>query len=216
MRRATETMTHQQAVSTMAVERYLLEEMPEIERHAFEEHFFECADCAEDLRAAEMMRAAAAGAARPAQPLPFAPRPQRRWVTTVLPWAAAASLALVAGYQFVSPPGFDRPYALEPVTLRAANRGAAAVVRLAPGEPAVALAIEADPPPGASAWLYELLDADGRRVVEGRASLQSPGTPLLLLVPASTLHSPGRYTLSLRDRETAPPLEEFRFTVAAP
>ena len=215
MTRATEAMTHQQAVSTMAVERYLLEEMPEIERYAFEEHFFACADCTEEVRTAELMRAATAEAGR-AQPIAFKPRPpQRQWVASILPWAVAASLALVAGYQFVSPPGFDQPYALQPVTLRSASRGAATVVRLAPGEPAVALAIEIDPPAGASVWLYELRNADDGQVAEGRTSVQSPGTPLLLWVPASRLHS-GLYTLSLRDREEASPLEEFRFTVAAP
>ena len=46
-------------MSTMASERYLLEEMSELERHAFEEHFFSCADCAEDMRTIEMMRAGA-------------------------------------------------------------------------------------------------------------------------------------------------------------
>ncbi len=54
-----ETMTHEHAVNTMASERYLLEEMSELERHAFEEHFFSCPDCAEDLRTAELMRAGA-------------------------------------------------------------------------------------------------------------------------------------------------------------
>lgn len=215
MTRMTETMTHQQAVSTMAAERYLLEEMPEIERYAFEEHFFACADCAEELRAAELMRAAASEAGR-RQPIAFQPRAQRRWVTTMLPWAAAASLALVAGYQFAFPPGFDHPYALQPVTLRAASRGAVAVVTLAPGEPAVALAIEAEPPAGTSSWFYDLRNADGGQVAEGKTSVQSTGSPLLLWVPASTLSSPGLYTLSLRDRADAPPLEEFRFTVAGP
>ena len=31
-------MTHQQAVQSMAAERYLLDEMSELERHRFEEH----------------------------------------------------------------------------------------------------------------------------------------------------------------------------------
>ena len=43
-------MTHQQAVDKQAVERYLLDEMPEIERFAFEEHLFDCDICADDVR----------------------------------------------------------------------------------------------------------------------------------------------------------------------
>ena len=36
-------MNHVEAVKTLAIERYLLEEMTPEERDAFEEHFFSCA-----------------------------------------------------------------------------------------------------------------------------------------------------------------------------
>ena len=49
-------MTHQQAVDTLASERYLLDEMSELERHAFEDHYFSCGECAEDVRAGAVMR----------------------------------------------------------------------------------------------------------------------------------------------------------------
>jgi hypothetical protein len=45
-------MEHQQAVQNLAVESYLLGEMSPRERDAFEEHFFECSLCGEDVRAA--------------------------------------------------------------------------------------------------------------------------------------------------------------------
>jgi hypothetical protein len=204
-------MTHQQALNTMASERYLLDEMSELERHAFEEHFFSCADCAEDVRTADLMRAGAREAGQK-QPLAFQPRRQRFW-TVAAPWAAAASLALVMGYQFVSRPGFDQPYALEPTTLRPASRGADSVVRLDADDRAVALAIEADAPAGAPNWFYELRNAAGRQVAAGRVPVQAQGTPLLLLVPASVLSPSGRYVLSLSDREGAPPLTEYQFVV---
>jgi hypothetical protein len=44
-------MDHNEAKQTGAVERYLLEEMAARERGEFEEHFFECPECAADLRA---------------------------------------------------------------------------------------------------------------------------------------------------------------------
>ena len=214
MTRVSEPMTHQQAVSTMASERYLLEEMPEIERHAFEEHFFSCADCAEDVRTGELMREGAREAGQK-QPLAFQPRRFRRWAVA-LPWAAAASLAVITGYQFTVAPRSDQPYALNPVTLRPANRGADAVVTLGADDPAVVLAVEADAPEGAAEWLYELRGSDGRQVAAGRTSMQARGTPLLLWVPASALSRPGRYVLSLRDREGAPPLTDYPFAVVAP
>ena len=209
-----ETMTHEHAVNTMASERYLLEEMSELERHAFEEHFFSCVDCAEDIRTVELMRVGAREAGR-AEPIPFRPRAARR-LSVAAPWAAAASLALVAGYQALSSPPLDRPYAVEPVTLRPISRGADAVIQLRPGDRAVALAIEANAPAGATEWLYELRGADGRQVASGRTPLPAPGTPLLLVVPASTLSSPGQYVLSLRDREAAASLADYHFDVAAP
>jgi len=44
-------MDHQEAVRQMAVERYLLNEMTQAARDEFEQHFFDCPDCAADLRA---------------------------------------------------------------------------------------------------------------------------------------------------------------------
>src|ERR1039457_2863412 len=44
-------MDHSDAVERMAAERYLLDELTAEERNAFEEHLFDCPDCAVDLRA---------------------------------------------------------------------------------------------------------------------------------------------------------------------
>ena len=49
-------MTHQQAVDTLASERYLLDEMREPERFEFEAHYFDCEECAEEVRLAHMIR----------------------------------------------------------------------------------------------------------------------------------------------------------------
>ncbi len=47
---------HQQAVSSHAVERYLLGELPSPLREEFEDHFFCCTQCAEALRVASLLR----------------------------------------------------------------------------------------------------------------------------------------------------------------
>lgn len=54
-------MTHQQAVDTLASERYLLDEMREPERFEFEAHYFDCEECAEEVRLAHMIREEAVG-----------------------------------------------------------------------------------------------------------------------------------------------------------
>jgi len=44
-------MDHQSAIQLMAVEKYVLNELPPALRDEFEEHFFDCQECAFDLRA---------------------------------------------------------------------------------------------------------------------------------------------------------------------
>ena len=44
-------MDHNQATQLTAVEKYLLDELPPEVRDEFEEHFFDCQECATDLRA---------------------------------------------------------------------------------------------------------------------------------------------------------------------
>jgi hypothetical protein len=52
-------MTHTEAASSLASERYLLDEMNEAEQDAFETHFFECSECAEDVKMGALMTAGA-------------------------------------------------------------------------------------------------------------------------------------------------------------
>jgi hypothetical protein len=119
-------MTHQQAVDGMASERYLLDEMSEVERFEFEAHYFDCVDCAEDVRVAHVIREEAQrGAARPSVVPGFSRtvdiesgfsrtvdaesgflgrrRANResawRRPMVALPWAAAAGLAMMVSYQ---------------------------------------------------------------------------------------------------------------------
>jgi anti-sigma factor RsiW len=49
-------MTHEHSVEKHAAERYLLDDMPELERFAFEEHLFACPMCAEDVRTGALMQ----------------------------------------------------------------------------------------------------------------------------------------------------------------
>src|SRR5690349_18926838 len=117
-------MQHQEAVDTLACERYLLGEMADAERDAFEEHYFACAECADDVRAgAAMKNGVRAGFLDAVRERNDAKRERKTTAwrpAIVIPWAAAASLAIVAGYQSmrVTPASsLDRgPLALAPVT----------------------------------------------------------------------------------------------------
>ena len=130
-------MTHADAIRTLAAERYLLDEMSEIERFAFEEHFFDCLECADDVRSGSTMREAVKSGLLPDTPqaqkvVPMAAA-KRRWAPAVtVPWAAAAVLALAAGYQALAPAGGGRLQigALTPVTIRPDSRGAVPTVSI--------------------------------------------------------------------------------------
>ena len=90
-------MTHQQALDTMAAERYLLDEMTVLEKHAFEEHFFDCSDCATEVRLGERIRVEVRSvrnldsktierSARDSNVIEFNTRPAWRRPLILLPW----------------------------------------------------------------------------------------------------------------------------------
>jgi hypothetical protein len=215
-------MTHQQALDGLASERYLLNEMTEVERFEFEEHYFDCADCADDVRLAETIRQEArrAGAVMAARPegartgvVLTSPKWWRRPMVAA-PWAVAATLALMVGYQSMTTPGAGGSQSIEPVMLRGATRGAATTVTVAPGQRFVGLSADLLTTPASSSLSYEVLDANRAAVASGRAAVPSPGAPLMLLVPVDELHQAGRYTLTLRDSDQKTVIGEYEFEVS--
>ncbi len=217
-------MTHTEAVDTLATERYLLGEMNDTEREAFEAHYFDCADCADEVRvAASLAEGVRAGLLPPTTVQPFrrpAKRPPAGWLRSpVLPWAVAASLAMVAVYEAVPTRQASAPataVALAPVTLRPMSRGEEARVGIGPDDRSVTLAV--DIPVGAPSGRlgYTLRVDGGREVVAGEVPAPQPGFPLLLLVPASLLTPSTAYVLAVRDAANASLTgAEYRFTVLA-
>jgi hypothetical protein len=91
-------MEHAEAIATNASERYLLGEVTAAEGDAFEEHFFDCGFCADDVRLGASFldggrRLAREEAQTPLAPVvPIAARP-RTW--SWLPLAAAAAILFI-------------------------------------------------------------------------------------------------------------------------
>jgi hypothetical protein len=229
-------MTHQQALDTMAAERYLLDEMTEIEKHAFEEHFFGCNDCADEVRLGERVRVEVRSLqesgfgtrdgkgddsktlerSRDSNVIEFDKRPVWRRPSLLLPWAAAASIALAAGYQsLVVVPGLRQavsPQSLSPVMLREATRGSLPVVTVSSGQRFVTLGVDVMTR-STQDIAYDLRDATGNTILSGRTSPPPSGIPLLLLLPADEL-GPGRHALIVRDTDSSgAPLGEYSFDV---
>ena len=213
-------MTHADAVRTLAAERYLLDEMSEIERFAFEEHFFDCVDCADEVRTGSTMRQAVKSGLLPDTPqaqkvIPIVAA-RRRWTpAVVVPWAAAAMLALAVGYQSLAPgSGRLQIGALTPVTIRPDSRGAVPIVSISDDGEAVTLALDVDAPERAD-LTYILRTSAGARVAEGRITAPRAGNPLLLLIPVWTLTPSTQYILAVQGAADKPPIGEYRFATAA-
>ncbi|MBZ5632062.1 MAG: zf-HC2 domain-containing protein [Acidobacteriia bacterium] len=210
-------MEHEQAIQNLAVECYLLGEMSSGEREAFEEHYFECAVCAEDLRSASQfiedakdLLAAERPAPAPAvrtRPAAVPTRSGWDWMGWLRPQAAAAMIAalvVVAGVEtFSTIPGlrrqvedFGSPRVVKSTVLRQVTRGGAATVSAAAGEPVVLMF---DPPesPEVSArspLTFLVKSADGGVVFELPGEAPALGEQITLSVPRLTL-MPGNYTL---------------------
>lgn len=205
-------MTHQQAVATLASERYLLNDMTEFERHAFEAHFFACAACADDVRLGAQFRGGAKQAftGRP----PAARRPWRP--TAVLPWAAAATLAVALGYTSLNlVPALrsaNAPQVVTPVTLRPASRGHGPLV--ARGAGPLVLAIDISAPASGHELAYRLEGPHGNIVGSGHAAAPAAGVPLFILLPSGSVEESGEDILHVSDA-TRPDLTvgDYRFSV---
>jgi hypothetical protein len=205
-------MTHTEAVNTLASERYLLDEMTEPERNAFEDHYFTCLDCAADVRTGGVMREgvqaglAAAPIARIATFVPAQKRVTARqpwYQSSALPWALAATLAIAVTYQAVpqrTDTSSSAPQVLTPITLRPASRGAIPAVSLGAGH--VALALDVDIPAGTTELAYDLRDMAGQEVFGGRTLGPAQGSPLLLVIPGFTLKPEQQYILTVREAAT--------------
>jgi hypothetical protein len=220
-------MDHQQAIATHAAERYLLNELDDADRDAFEDHYFACSTCAEDVKAGARMRdGVRAGlidtAAVTPSPKVVPIESRRRTMAAVfVPWAVAASLAVVAGYQALwVVPGLRQaaigPSITVPTLLKSASRGA--IVTVTPdGTGVIAFSLDLNSAAEAGVPLtYDLRTVDGQSVVSGAVTAPPAGTPLLLVIPVTRLALPGAYTLMIGGNGSSTPVAEYRFAVAKP
>lgn len=104
-------MDHNEAIQMQAAEKYILGELPTALRDEYEEHFFDCAECALDVKAAAVFADTTREVLRQEKGSSVSKEtiPGRggwlRWFRPVIAVPAFAALLLVVGYQnFVSIP----------------------------------------------------------------------------------------------------------------
>ena len=201
-------MDHSEAVQLRATEKYLLGELPTDQREAFEDHFFACTECAQDVKTAAVFIDNARAALREA-PVParqFQPARQKSWWGWLQPaWglAAAAAILAVVGYQnLVTIPHLKTemaaattPQALTSFNLTTAgSRGAIGPQLTVPAEKPFSFYIDI-PASDSFAYYSAAVETDsGARKFAVPVSREQAKESVQILLPAKTL-SPGNYVL---------------------
>jgi hypothetical protein len=207
-------MDHHKAIDTMAAERYILGELNQHERDAFEEHFFDCPKCSMSVRDAAKI----AAAVRLGEPRGAAiPRSRMNW------WAAAAASVIVAA-------GFNYRYLLQmatpdhpgpaPIHGQAGDqqidldsaRAVEVAYHLRADQPVVLNFVVPPPEHPLPFYTCELLDGADRIIRTMTVMREQAQNPVPMPLKAQTLRT-GRYKVVIRggDREIA----AYPFTVEA-
>jgi hypothetical protein len=200
-------MDHSEAVKTGAVEKYLLGEFSPAKENEFTEHFFDCAECASDLRLASLFIDTAKEVLQ--HGLVWAPRAAKRWWRMEwlpLPYSTAVAivcLALIVYQNVVVFPKLRRsssPQTLAYVSLSnmgERNVGQAGIVP-PEGKPFIFL-IDVPVHEDLSGYRCEIQTRNGSKVLSVDVSDALARRPVPILIPASTL-TRGDYVVTISGR----------------
>jgi len=215
-------MEHNEAVQQMATEKYLLGELSPELRDAFEEHFFDCPECALDLRSATVFLEEAKvqlpeltgplsvpSGSRPVPGKPAAEKADKKdkwWFSLWRPAFAApvfAALLLVIGYQnMVTYPALrmaaNEPLLAPTVYLHSGARSGGGVEVDVDRKHGIALTVDKPQQPGYTSYIFELNDPQGKLVAKAAAPSdgQAGDGTLSFAIPGAGLHD-GAYTLAI-------------------
>jgi hypothetical protein len=203
-------MDHNDAVRLQAAEKYVLGEFPPNLRDEYEEHFFECAECAVDVKAVatfadvsrEVLLAAPARlaekSAAPAQGAWLS------WLRPVIAVPAFAALLLILGYQ---------SFVIIPKAKDAATSGASQILFSShalrgvntAGEDGRTVSIRPDeafflnfdfvPTRSFDSYVAQVEDEEGRVLLRSKVAGGNANQEAHLPIPAGMLH-PGKYVLA--------------------
>jgi hypothetical protein len=221
-------MDHAEAIKVGAVERYLLDELPAPDRDRFEEHYFGCSACADDVKVTATFIHNLRSVLR--DPYPIAtPRSAANVSGSLLGWfwparmafaATIALFAIVAYQNVVTIPGMRHdiarssgPQAYAQHFLTQDRSPANNVIEVPRGADRVSMLFSKIPDRPARFYRCQLKDASGRNV----SSFAVPAPEAeewQLLLPVKDL-STGQYVLDVSTSDTpdgaAQPLAQYHF-----
>jgi hypothetical protein len=204
-------MDHTAVVREKMTERYLLNELDSNVRDEFEEHYFDCPDCALDVRAGfqfvEQSKTVLAESPEPVS-VRVASGPEhvhRGWFAWLRPAFAAPALALllaVAGYQnLVTYPRLrselNQPQILPAVSVNMGTWGGSDTPTIVPAGKGLLLYVRITPDGAYARYTAELYNPAGKS--EGSFTIPATGGPNVwpVTVPGVTRQA-GTYTTAVR------------------
>jgi hypothetical protein len=199
-------MDHNEAVRLHAAEKYLLGEMPQIQRDEYEEHYFTCASCAEDLKASALFMEGARQVLGEENLAKMEPKSRARdrapwfaWLRPAFAVPVFAALLLFIGYQnAITIPGLKQVAShsakaevvksLSLLGVGSRSEGSASIA-VRPGEE---LILQIEIPPADS--ICQIQDEHGRILSSLAISAEQAKETVLIRPPAGSLQ-PGKYAL---------------------
>ena len=203
-------MDHNEAIRLQAAVKYVLGELSPVQREEYEEHYFDCGECAVDIKALATFADTTKEVLRQEREKQLAKdlAPARGgwlgWLQPMVAVPAMAALLLIIAYQNT----VTIPQAREEATSGAAQvfvtprTAKMAVVRgneelakysVRPNE-SLALKFDFTPTPASDAYVCQLQDESGRGVLQVRIPGSFTNKELNVVVPANRI-KPGNYTL---------------------
>jgi hypothetical protein len=229
-------MNHQEVLNANLVERYLLGEMADAERNAFEEHYFACAICAQDVVTtvkfvdnarrplfridAQTTGEEAHRRAAPPRP-PRAPKLGERWWDRWLAFAPKPALAgacacLAAALIWQTVPHAVRPEVTGSYFVTETRSAGRAPRKIIPGprQQRVALLFN-QTDTAVSQFRFVLENAEGRAVQQFDGDAPGDTNDIQVMVPLAGLRS-GVYTLRVKNAATQADVAALPFELSIP
>jgi hypothetical protein len=204
-------MDHDEAVRQKTTEKYLLDELNAQQRDEFEEHLFDCQDCALDLRSAAMFveqtkvvlgKPAVAPVVVPSRPVQSAKSSWFAWFRPAFAVPVFALLLVVIGYQnlVVLPhltQAVNQPQLVPWASVNVSVRGADGTVIKARRGQGFSLLLNLPPEDGLASYQADLYNPGGKLEWSGAISAPAAEQGRIIYIPGNDRQS-GTYTLVVR------------------
>ena len=203
-------MDHTEALKKQAVEKYFLGELKGDEREAFEEHFFDCAECAAEVKATAIMVDNVREVLRTESVPKKAPVRETRtsgflsWWRPAYTVAAMALLLVTVGYEnLVTIPNLKHGSAGSAQALpsysfvTAGSRGENGTEITVPANSPFGIYVDVVADPSFASYTADILTRAGATKVSIPISAEQTRDTVQLLIPGSTLGT-GNYDLVIK------------------